>query len=99
MQEISMTLDGWFNDPDPYVIVYAVSSGRTIERRTHRIRGTENPTWNSVLNFGCGMWANFIELQVWDEDTGSDDAMSRRQRTTLRSGIHQQCLWRWLHDI
>ena len=81
--------DGWFNDPDPYVIVYAVSSGRTVERRTDYIQGTENPTWNSVLNFGCGRWANFLELQVWDADPGSDDAMSARQRTTLLHGNHR----------
>ena len=83
--------DPWLNSPDPYVIVEATSSEGSHSRQTHYISGTENPTWNSNLNFGCRRWVNFITLQVFDDDdgfTGGDDEMSSKQKTTLQPGNH-----------
>ena len=81
--------DPWFNSPDPYVIVDATSSERPHTLQTNYISGTQNPTWNTVLNFGCRRWANFLELQVWDDDRYYDDEMSAKQRTTLLPGSHR----------
>ena len=84
--------DPVWNSPDPYVIVEATSSTGTITRSTNYIDGTVDPTWNSVLNFGCQRWVSYIELQVWDSDSGftfGDDEMSSKQRTNLIPGNHQ----------
>ena len=83
--------DPWLNLPDPYAVVRATSSDGSQKRQTHYIGGTQNPTWNSNLDFGCQRWVNFITLQVFDDDdgfTGGDDEMSTEQKTTLQSGNH-----------
>ena len=83
--------DPIWNDPDPYVIVEATSLTGSHKKQTSDIGGTVNPTWNTVLNFGCRRW-KYIELQVWDSDswfTGADDEMSSKQKTTLSVGNHQ----------
>ena len=84
--------DPIWNAPDPYVIVEATSSTGSHKKQTSYIGGTVNPTWNTVLNFGCRRWVKYIELQVWDSDsgfTGGDDEMSSKQKTTLSVGNHQ----------
>lgn len=80
--------DPWLNSPDPYVRVEASSSEGPHRKDTHYIDGTQNPTWNSVLNLGCRRWINFITLQIWDSDYDADDAMSSRQKTTIQPGSH-----------
>ena len=83
--------DPIWNSPDPYVKVEAISSTGSHALSTSYIDGTQNPTWNSNLNFGCRRWANVIQLQVWDSDsgfTGGDDEMSDKQETTLALGNH-----------
>ena len=45
--------DPVWNSPDPYVIVDATSSEGSHSKQTCYIDGTENPTWNSDLYFGC----------------------------------------------
>ena len=81
--------DPIWNAPDPYVIVEATSSTGSHKKQTSYIGGTVNPTWNTVLNFGCRRWVKYIELQVWDSDIDADDEMSRKQKTTLSVGNHQ----------
>ena len=84
--------DPVWNSPDPYVKVEATSSAGSHAMSTNYIGGTQNPTWNSVLNFGCRRWANYVQLQVWDSDggfTGGDDEMSTKQKTTISLGNHQ----------
>jgi len=74
------------------VIVEATSSTGSHSKQTSYIGGTVNPTWNTVLNFGCRRWVKYIELQVWDRDsgfTGGEDEISRKQKTTLSVGNHQ----------
>ena len=70
--------DGAFSgDPDPFTRVTAIrqdTSLTRITRDTRRIRGTENPVWNQALSFGCGQW-RFIEVSVWDSDSGGDDEL------------------------
>jgi len=73
------------NIPDPYVIVQATSSTGSHSKQTPYNRETLNPTWNTVLNFGCRRWVPFIELQVWDKDEprNDNDSMSTKQKLTL----------------
>ena len=84
--------DPIWNAPDPYVIVEATSSTGSHSKQTSYVDGTVNPTWNKVLNFGCRRWVKYIELQVWDSDSGflgGDDEMSSKQKKTLSIGNHQ----------
>ena len=84
--------DPIWNAPDPYVIVEATSSTGSHSKRTSYVGGTVNPTWNTVLNFGCRRWVKYIELQVWDSDSGflgGDDEMSSKQKKTLSIGSQQ----------
>ena len=61
---------------DPYVEVTAYDhEGNTKILRTSEQFGTHNPTWNEMLDFGVDTWKKFT-VQVWDEDPGSDDALS-----------------------
>jgi len=78
------------NIPDPYVIVQATSSTGSHSKQTPYNRETLNPTWNTVLNFGCRRWVPFIELQVWDKDEprNDNDSMSTKQKLTLLPGNH-----------
>jgi len=78
------------NIPDPYVIVEATSSTGSHSKQTACKRGTVNPTWNTVLNFGCRRWVPFIELQVWDADElrNGDDNISTKQKIQLLPGNH-----------
>ena len=81
--------DGRNNDPDPYVVVRAVSSNGPYIQQTHAEDGTRYPLWYSNLDFGCQRWANFIEIQMWDSDSGSgDDEMSDKEKVTLSVGHH-----------
>ena len=69
--------DGLFSgDPDPFTTVTAIQGANltSITRNTRRIGGTENPVWNEDLSFGCGQW-RFIEVSVWDNDSGSEDEL------------------------
>ena len=84
--------DPAFNSPDPYVTVTAISSTGSQSLSTLHIYGTQNPTWNTVLNFGCQNWVKNIFLQVWDEDNSymdSDDAMSTLELKEIELGSHQ----------
>ena len=69
--------DGWFNgDSDPYVRVIAYnSSGSPRSLRTGDDAGNESPEWNQWLDFGVDSWSRFT-VQVYDEDSGSDDSLS-----------------------
>ena len=80
--------DPVWNSPDPYVSVEASSSEGPHSKNTPYISGTQNPTWNSVLNFGCRRWVNFITLQIWDDDYNADDEMSTTQRKNIEPGNH-----------
>ena len=83
--------DPIFDSPDPYVIVEATGSTGSRTKQTRNIGGTMDPTWNTVLNFGCQRWVKYIEFQVWDSDSGftfGDDEMSTKQKVTLSPGNH-----------
>lgn len=84
--------DPIFNDPDPYVTVKALSSVGSYALSTLPVYGTQNPTWNVIMNFGCQTWVKRIFLQVWDEDSvygDSDDAMSMQEMKVIEFGSHQ----------
>ena len=69
--------DGFFSgDPDPFTRVTAIQglSLASKTQNTDTIGGNENPIWNQVLSFGCGQW-RFIEVSVWDSDSGGDDQL------------------------
>ena len=82
--------DPIWNAPDPYVIVEATSSTGSHSKQTACKRGTVNPTWKTVLNFGCRRWVPFIELKVWDADElrNGDDNISTKQKIQLLPGNH-----------
>ena len=69
--------DGWFNgNSDPYVRVIAyTSSGTSMSLRTADDAGDHSPEWNQWLEFGVDNWSRFT-VQVYDEDSGSDDSLS-----------------------
>lgn len=86
--------DPAFNSPDPYVTVTAISSTGPQSLSTLYVYGTQNPTWNTAMNFGCQNWVKQIFLQVWDEDNSyiqfdSDDAMSTLEMKEIELGSHQ----------
>ena len=81
--------DPIFNSPDPYVTVKAISSVGSHSLNTPHIYGTQSPTWNTVLNFGCQRWVKHILLQIWDEDGNLDDAMSTEEMKEIQFGNHQ----------
>ena len=80
--------DGWLaGDSDPYVRVIAYSSsGSTRSLRTGDDRGDQSPEWNQWLDFGVDSWSRFT-VQVYDEDTGSDDSLSSVSTYYLSSHI------------
>lgn len=58
-----------FSDSDPYVELWY----NGIHRRTATRGGTNNPTWNEFVDFGCQSNINEnsrFDLLVWDEDGG-----------------------------
>ena len=65
------------NSPDPYVKLIAVHTS-TVMRQTSVKSGTQNPTWNELLDFGVNQW-KYFRVRIWDEDsflTFGDDPMS-----------------------
>ena len=83
--------DPIYNSPDPYVRVVVVrSDGVETARNTRVIGGTQNPTWNQWINFGCQEWAVF-NIQIKDDDyTGGDDDMSHKETVFVQSGVHNK---------
>ena len=82
--------DGWWNRPDPYVRITAIkSSGARYTKTTHYIQGTQNPDWNTWLDWqdhGCNSWTHF-EVEVMDDDVGSDDLMFLNVNLMLNQGV------------
>ena len=81
--------DPILHDPDPYVIVEAVTSRGKQSKQTGYKSGATNPTWDTELKFGCQGWVNHIYLQIWDADSGGDDKMSSRVEKKIYLGNHQ----------
>ena len=83
--------DGWWNRPDPYVRITAIkSSGARYTKTTHYIQGTQNPDWNTWLDWqdhGCNSWTHF-EVEVMDDDVGSDDLMFPKRQFDVEPGSH-----------
>ena len=72
--------DGFFNGPDPYVLVIAIDCyGNTYTRRTSTIRGNRYPVWNEWLFFGHGYWET-IKIKVFDKDYRSSDDLLLRAK-------------------
>ena len=85
--------DPIWNSPDPYVRVEAIRSNGVVDARNSRIiGGTQSPTWNQWIDFGCQEWAVF-NIQIKDDDdgffTGSDDDMSNKETVFVQTGLHQ----------
>ena len=69
--------DPWLNTPDPYVRITAVHTAM-VTRETSVKSGTQNPTWNELIDFGVHQW-KYFRVQIWDDDnflTFGDDEMS-----------------------
>jgi hypothetical protein len=80
------------NNPDPYVIVEAVTATGKQTQETGTKGGTTNPTWDTELKFGCQGWLDHIYLQIWDADggfLGGDDKMSSHEEKKIYSGNHK----------
>ena len=82
--------DGWLaGDPDPYVKITAVKeNGASYPKQTGYIRGTRNPTWNTMLDWqahGCNDWHHY-EVEVFDDDPGSDDLMFPKGQFDITPG-------------
>ncbi len=77
-----------WNDPDPYVRIYAAQSySNSVTKRTNIKSGTTNPNWYQWIDFGCQRW-RFMYMQIWDSDVNPDDAMSDGQLTNLIAGSY-----------
>ena len=75
--------------PDPYVRVTAVDDSRNkVTKLTVRKPGTLNPTWNQMLKFGRRRW-QYIEVSIWDKDSGKDDRMTATQSFSVSPGSHK----------
>ena len=83
--------DGPFGgDSDPYVrFIARDSDGNTRTKNTRTINGNENPTWNQNIDFGIDTWRS-LKVQVFDSDTGNDDALSSPQTFVISPGSHTQ---------
>ena len=57
-------------------------NGNSVRRTTSTRRGTQNPDWYQRLNFGNRSW-RYLKVKVYDEDSGSDDALSDQQTIRL----------------
>ena len=69
--------DPLLNAPDPYVRITAVHTS-TVTRHTSVKSGTQNPTWNELIDLGVYQW-KYFRVQIWDDDnfpTFGDDKMS-----------------------
>ena len=66
--------DPWLNAPDPYVRITAIHTS-TVTRHTSVKSGTQNPTWNELIDLGVYQW-KYFRVQMWDDDNFFDDAMS-----------------------
>ena len=56
-----------------------------VTRKTSVKSGTQNPTWNELIDFGVHRW-KYFRVQIWDSDnflTFGDDVMSGSQLITL----------------
>ena len=80
------TLNG---DPDPYTSVRVITpDGSSSSKQTTYIQGTRNPTWNQWLEMsGCDESAVFA-VQVWDDDTFSDEKVLAEGLFEVASGHH-----------
>lgn len=77
--------DGFLKgDSDPYTKIRAyTSTGYSESGRTRYIQGDESPTWNHRFNAGCGHTWNRFYFRIYDDDWGSDDALSSGQYVYL----------------
>ena len=78
--------DPWLNSPDPYVKITAVHTSM-VTRQTSEKSGTQNPTWNKLVDVGVNQWKYFW-VRIWDEDsflTFGDDPMSISETYALTS--------------
>ena len=91
--------DGWWNNSDPYMEFIAVDqNGNSVRLRTATRSGTQNPNWNQALDFGTRSW-RYLKVRVYDQDSGSDDALSNRQTITLSNpGISRTNFYHYCHS-
>ena len=78
--------DPWLNSPDPYVKITGVHTS-VVTRQTSEKSGTQNPTWNELVDFGVNDW-KYFRVRIWDEDsflTFGDDPMSTSETYALTS--------------
>ena len=73
-------------DSDPYTKITAYSTtGYSKSFQTHRVKGNENPNWNSIFNAGCNRKWSYFYFKVWDNDSGPNDPLSSGQFVYLTS--------------
>ena len=58
--------DLWLNSPDLYVKITAVHT-LMVTRQTSEKSGTQNLTWNELLDFGIHQW-KYFRVRIWDKD-------------------------------
>ena len=46
-----------------------------VTRKTSVKSGTQDPTWNELIDLGVNQW-KYFRVQIWDDDVFYDDAMS-----------------------
>jgi len=80
--------DPIWNQPDPYVYIEAIQSNAvSVARRTKTVSGTNNPTWNQIINFECRSWNSLIFL-IKDDDWNADDLLSDKIWVFINPGHH-----------
>ena len=73
--------------PEPYVELTAIdNNGNKIMKKSSEKHGTD-PIWNQWIYFGNGEW-RFFRIQVWDDDSGSDDEMTLSETVPIKAGYH-----------
>lgn len=78
---------GLVKKSDPYVRILAVKGSSLtdeVSRDTRSIKNDHDPDWNEYLYYGCGYW-KFIEVTVWDKDSGKDDNLMPKRRYPLEN--------------
>ena len=76
--------DQWFNSPNPYVKLTAVHNTSMVTRQTSVKFGTQNPTWNELLDFGTHQW-KYFQVRIWDKESFGDYPMSISESIALTS--------------
>ena len=76
--------DPRFNSPNPYVKLTAVHNTSMVTRQTSVKFGTQNPTWNELLDFGTHQW-KYFQVRIWDKESFGDYPMSMSESIALTS--------------